>query len=351
MNTDIRLSVEFLDHPKTVKLQRRLGLESVFCLLRLWTWAAQNRSEGILHNMDAESIEIAARWAGEPDTFLDTLISLAFVDEKDGVCCLHNWDIHQEYVASEQARVDKARKAAQARWGKGQALPEEEKSIAKDNSELCPDDATSNATSMPHASPSNAPNRTYPEENTRVCLNTHAQLANSVPEIIPPNEPDNEPEPPSPRQPDIGFDQFFDAYPVAHRGGEIEAGKAWVALKGHGALPGLPRVLDALAVWEASPDWKEQGGRYVPSAAKFLEREYWNRRPRSPDDLPEHGQERQQRQPRATTVAQKNSQDRDMMAKMLLAKKEAQNGRGHELLAGNLGESCAALPACGQNPG
>lgn len=31
MNNDIRLSVEFFDHPKTVKLQRRLGVGAVIC--------------------------------------------------------------------------------------------------------------------------------------------------------------------------------------------------------------------------------------------------------------------------------------------------------------------------------
>ena len=47
MNNDIRLSVEFFDHPKTVKLQRRLGVGAVICLQRLWIWTAQNRSNGV----------------------------------------------------------------------------------------------------------------------------------------------------------------------------------------------------------------------------------------------------------------------------------------------------------------
>ena len=40
MNSDIRLSIGFLDHPKTVKLQRQLGEAGVLSLLRLWLWSA-----------------------------------------------------------------------------------------------------------------------------------------------------------------------------------------------------------------------------------------------------------------------------------------------------------------------
>ena len=57
MNSDIRLSVGFFDHPKIIKLERQLGLEGVTALLRLWLWAAQNRPSGILSGMDGEDIE------------------------------------------------------------------------------------------------------------------------------------------------------------------------------------------------------------------------------------------------------------------------------------------------------
>jgi hypothetical protein len=44
--TDIRLSVDFFDHPKTVKLERRHGLPGLKALLVLWKWAAKNRTSG-----------------------------------------------------------------------------------------------------------------------------------------------------------------------------------------------------------------------------------------------------------------------------------------------------------------
>ena len=96
MNTDIRLSVGFWEHPKTVKLTRRLGLEGVRSLQILWLWAAQNRPDGVLSGMDAEDIEIAAKWDGEATALCDTLEDLGWLDKKEDVYMLHDWDDGQE---------------------------------------------------------------------------------------------------------------------------------------------------------------------------------------------------------------------------------------------------------------
>ena len=166
MNNDIRLSVEFFDHPKTVKLQRRLGVGAVICLQRLWIWTAQNRSNGVLSGIDCEDVEIAAKWDGEPGEFCQTLVDLRFIDETDGVYALHDWCEHQEYASKEEERKDRARRAADARWGNKNAsgMPKNENSNANDSSDLC----LHYANSILDASLSNAPNQTKPslEEDT-----------------------------------------------------------------------------------------------------------------------------------------------------------------------------------------
>ncbi|KJU86979.1 hypothetical protein MBAV_000824, partial [Candidatus Magnetobacterium bavaricum] len=55
MIADIRINVSFFKHPKTVKLQRRLGAEAVLSLQQLWI----NKSDGALTDMDYEDIAIA----------------------------------------------------------------------------------------------------------------------------------------------------------------------------------------------------------------------------------------------------------------------------------------------------
>ena len=104
MNTDIRLNVGFATHPKTVKLIRRLGYEGVFSLVALWTWAAQNRNSGVLSDMDDEDVSIAAVWNGEPETFVETLLALRFLERRDEVLYLHDWPEHQAYVVQEPIR-------------------------------------------------------------------------------------------------------------------------------------------------------------------------------------------------------------------------------------------------------
>lgn len=109
MNNDIRLSLGFFTHPKTIKLQRRLGLEGVFCLQRLWCFTAQHRCSGILSDMDSEELAIAAGWVNDVTTFVTTLVQLRWLDDVDGVYRVHDWLDHNGFASSADDRSDKAR--------------------------------------------------------------------------------------------------------------------------------------------------------------------------------------------------------------------------------------------------
>ena len=150
-----------------------------------------------------------------------------------------------------------------------------------------------------------------------------------------------EPEAVPSRQPSLAFDEFFEAFDEQHRGSRTEAEREWVALEANRALPGLPRILDALGQWEDSEAWKRQGGRYIPTAANFLKREYWLRKPPEPAEQTDDGK---QERPRAATVAQQRVRDNDDMAKMLLQARRAQHAQPG-LHASTAGQSGAALPA------
>ncbi len=78
MAEDIRLSINFWQHPKKLKLIRRggrKGLEAVRSLQILWCFCAQERTDGILTGMDLEDIELAADWRGKPGVFADLLLA------------------------------------------------------------------------------------------------------------------------------------------------------------------------------------------------------------------------------------------------------------------------------------
>lgn len=98
MNTDIRLSVGFFTHPKTRKLEKRLGFAGVRSLLVLWTWAARYRPDGFLYDMDWEDIELAADWQGEERAFFDHCLGV-WIDETDASYALHDWNEHGPNMA------------------------------------------------------------------------------------------------------------------------------------------------------------------------------------------------------------------------------------------------------------
>jgi hypothetical protein len=135
MTTDIRISVEFWDHPKTIKLEKHLGLEAVKSLQILWIWAAKNRPDGVLVNMDDEDVELAAKWSGETGKFTAELVDLNFLEsheirkpnvtlttvndsfnENQRRCSgvkirysIHSWRSHNPWAAESKNRSEKAR--------------------------------------------------------------------------------------------------------------------------------------------------------------------------------------------------------------------------------------------------
>ncbi|MBR6674126.1 MAG: hypothetical protein IKL39_05330, partial [Mailhella sp.] len=148
MNIDIRLKLDFFEHPKARKLRRRLGAEGVLCLLRLWLWAAANRPEGILRGLDADDLELAAQWEGQPGELVAALCEFRLLDappaspfscgesapgepeaagenpaapdcpEARSAFRIHDWAEHQAWASRSEERTKKARRAAQSRWDK-----------------------------------------------------------------------------------------------------------------------------------------------------------------------------------------------------------------------------------------
>jgi len=109
MNKDIRISIGFLDHPKTIKLKRILGSESIECLLRLWSFAAQYKPSGKFNSLTEEDLEIASQWHGETGKFLDTLKVVGLIDKIHDELALHDWIDHNPYVTGADDRSNVAR--------------------------------------------------------------------------------------------------------------------------------------------------------------------------------------------------------------------------------------------------
>ena len=109
MNTDIRISVTFLQNPKIKKLERRVGLEGLKALLALWIWTAQNKPTGDLCGLDNEAVEMVADWTGDEGAFISALKALRLLDGEEGFYQIHDWGEHNGWAATEGDRSETGR--------------------------------------------------------------------------------------------------------------------------------------------------------------------------------------------------------------------------------------------------
>jgi hypothetical protein len=113
VNEDIRIDVDFWDHTKTIRLIKNLGLEGAVSLQRLWCYAAKHRPTGVLTGMNADDIEHAAGWKGEAGAFFSA-IKNDWLDRAKprGTFSLHDWNVHNSWVANSEERSELGRKGA-----------------------------------------------------------------------------------------------------------------------------------------------------------------------------------------------------------------------------------------------
>ncbi len=188
MNTDIRLSVGFWQHPKTKKTVMRLGLEGIRSLQILWLWASVNRSDGVLSGMDWEDIELTADWQGEERTFFDLCLGM-WIDETPEGYVLHDWQEHNPWQAEAEARKEQARANALSGWEKRRAAKQaHERGNTDGNAGSMPQPCDGNATAKPPHDSGNAPSP-YPSPEE---INTHTLSSRARGKKPPASEPEKD---------------------------------------------------------------------------------------------------------------------------------------------------------------
>ena len=115
MNTDIRLSVNFFNHIKTLRLKKACGLEGIVGLQKLWVWAAVNRPSGDLSGFSAPEIEAVCDWGGDEGCFISALREIGWLDGEEGSFQLHGWEEFQLWARGAEKREDMGRMSALAR--------------------------------------------------------------------------------------------------------------------------------------------------------------------------------------------------------------------------------------------
>ena len=350
MNADIRLSVGFWQHPKVFRLEKRLGLKGVRSLQILWCWCAQNRPDGDLADLDASEIEFVADWRGKKGAFIDACIG-NWLDETEDGYRLHEWADYNPWQAKagtrEEARKEKARNAANARWGKDRqsnanACSGDANADAQNAPSICKDDAQAYANEYPSNAPSNAKKMPplpipLPEEIKESSLRSDSFCAeqscdsstlNETPGKIPPLIclPLNDGKLHAVMPEDT--EHWQELYPAVDVHQELRNMLGW--LEAHPKKRKTAAGIKAFITrWLASK--QDRGG--TPRASPYPGIGY--------------------AQPSAPTEFQKNMQERRLMASALLAKRqEKKQLEGDDAaidttaigIAGRAGASCADLP-------
>lgn len=157
---DMRLSLDFVDHRKTKKLQRRLGAAAVLALITLWSRAGDRRTDGDLSGMSNEDIAIDAGWDGDPDVFVRELVDVGWLDGESGAYRIHDWDEEQPWLSGAEERANKARHAALVKAGKADPKKWQERAVldpGKSEIEQCSNGQKPVSSSAPSPCPSPNP--------------------------------------------------------------------------------------------------------------------------------------------------------------------------------------------------
>lgn len=242
------------NHPKTLKLARLLNVPRVTAvghLHFLWWWALDYAQDGNLSKFDELDVAVAADWQGEPAVFVEGLKRAGFLDESGDI---HDWN---EYAGRlvERRRADAERKRS---------------ARAKDvhrTSGGHPEDGARNTT---------VPNTTEPKPNqSRVEENVPRE-----PEQSPPQAPER-----------VKYSPLFETFwrewntgVTKGRGEKLPAFTEWkrLGLDRPAAETLRVEVFEGMLRWKASGKWRDEGGRYVKHAERWLKARGWETDP--PDD-------------------------------------------------------------------
>ena len=323
MNTDFRLSVGIFEHPKIIKLRRRLGSDGFVGYLQLLRFVTQNRPTGILSGMDAEDIAIAGGY-DDAETFRSTLLELRLIDQVGDHYCIHDWNDHNPWAASSPERSERSRHASRARWDKTKGIRAQNDAQAVSSG--CADDATRiNPQCDPHQSgiapsfpfpPSPLPSlpklvtsagvpNTVAKNSDKPVAEQHFDHPSGDPVCALPPDPSFSPEEKHPprKNPDPPgdaslFATIWQVYP--RRENRQGALRAWAKLRPDDALQA--EILARIRLLLERPAWttarySADGRDTVPHLATWLNARRWE------DELAAAGSE-QARKPRGETIAE-----------------------------------------------
>lgn len=268
---------ELRHHYKTKRLARELKVTvaaAIGHLHCLWWWAIDFAPDGDLSKFDDYEIADAIGYEGkDPAKAKAALISSGFLDNNsDGAITIHDWydysgQLGDKRIESRKKERDRkaeyrARKKAEAgRDKKGSPAP------VPQQKEDCPDFVPRDT----GGTSGTVPPLQYSTGQDTTGQDTTVQGQDRTTPPLPPASGGNG-EGAEPDAQEKRFDQFWAVYPKKQ--GKGDALKVWKRLKPDKAL--FEQILTSVKAHASrNPQWKRDGGQYIPNPATWLRQTRW----------------------------------------------------------------------------
>ena len=115
----VKVNIEIFDHKKTTRAARSLSIERVHLvghLASLWAYAWHNAPDGDLSDLSVMEIADAARWAGDPDLFVQVLVENRWLDREGTAHAIHNWLEHSGKIRDAERKKKEDNAKRQQLW-------------------------------------------------------------------------------------------------------------------------------------------------------------------------------------------------------------------------------------------
>lgn len=164
------------DHDKVLQVADELKIDKdlvVGKLVRLWTWAINNREDGRFKSRDADTIAEVMRYKGKAQRLLAALINARLIDEVDGGYVIHDWD---ERVGMLMSKREASRTQARERKRRQRDRERELATVVTSKKEESHASVTRDITGTSHASHA----VTVPKPN----ISTHVDITPPTPSKV-----------------------------------------------------------------------------------------------------------------------------------------------------------------------
>ena len=239
----IELHQGLREHKKVYACMEILGVSRVTMvgmLATFWLWALDNAQDGVLAGVSNKTIARVCGWnEKKANQLVSALQECGWLDKDGENLVIHDW---YDYAGKLMERREKDLERKRNSKGK------------RTNSSGIPAELHGNGCGIPSVTVP-IPYLTVPNTST-THANIHSNSADAAESACAEND---------------GFSLFWEAYPKKSTKQKEDALLAWRKLNPDQTE--VMRIMRHLGAWMKSEQWMEQGGRFIPQAASFLDAE------------------------------------------------------------------------------